>query len=108
MKSFIILISSLLVQLCYSQVTVSHFNSSWNIENNFDISKLKECETASVSICEYPDLQKQYEIKVVPTIIVFEDGEEIKRFEANIMMELVCSRKDIQAVIDSIYLKRFE
>lgn len=108
MKGFIIILLINLAYFSYSQVGVTHFNSHWNVENNFDISELKECDTNYVVICKNEELQEQYNIKSVPTIIVFEDEKEIKRYEANIMMELTCSPQDIQNVIDSVYLKRFE
>ena len=44
----------------------------------------------------------------MPTVIVFDEGIEIARFEANIMMELQATRKDIQNEIDRIYLAKFE
>ena len=108
MKGFITLFLSSLLYCSYGQVKVSHFNSDWNANNNFDISKLKECDKDYVVICHNENLQKKHKIKSVPTVIVFEDDKEIKRYEANIMMQLTCSRKDIQQVIDSVYLKRFE
>ena len=46
--------------------------------------------------------------KAVPTIIVFDEDEEVVRFEANIMMELEATKKDIQKEIDKIMLKKFE
>ena len=44
----------------------------------------------------------------MPTIIVFDEDEEVVRFEANIMMELEATKKDIQKEIDKIMLKKFE
>jgi len=54
------------------------------------------------------ELQDKHNIVSVPTIIVFDEGEEVKRFQANIMMKLTCELKDIQKVINKLYLKRFE
>ena len=108
MKGFIIILISSLSYISYGQVKVSHFNSDWNVDNNFDISELKECEKDYIIICNNEDLKDKHKIKSVPTVIVFEDEKEIKRYEANIMMELTCSHHDIQHIIDSVYLKRFE
>ena len=93
---------------CNAQVSVVHFNSEWNNENNFDISTLKDCEKAEVVICHFPDLQEKHEIISVPTIIVFDEKEEIIRFQANLMMKLTCTKKDIQEAIDKIYLNKFQ
>ena len=81
---------------CFGQVSVVHFNSEWNAENSFDISVLKDCNIDSVIICDYPELQEKHKIKSVPTIIIFDDEEEVIRFEANIMMQLEATRKEIQ------------
>ena len=93
---------------CYGQVSVMHFNSEWNIDNNFDISVLKDCKKADVIICENPDLKEKHKIKSVPTIIVFDEEQEVVRFEANIMMKLDVTKKDIQDEIKKIYLAKFE
>ena len=93
---------------CFGQVSVIHFNSEWNAENNFDVSVLKECKKSDVVICHNPDLQDKHKIKAVPTVIVFDDEQEVIRFEANIMMQLEATKKDIQAEIDKIMLEKFE
>jgi hypothetical protein len=70
------------------------------------LDKLGDCGVMRVDIQESPDLQKEYNIVVVPTIIVF-NGEEKKRFQANIMMTMEATRKDIQSVIDEILMDAF-
>ena len=93
---------------CFCQVAVIQFNSSWNSDNNFDITVLKDCEIDSVIICNEPELKDEHKIKSVPTVIIFDDGEEVVRFEGNIMLELDANKKDIQKEIDKIYLAKFE
>ena len=44
----------------------------------------------------------------MPTVIVFDNKIEVARFEANIMMQLEATFKDIQEKIDKIYLAKFE
>jgi len=94
--------------LCFGQVSVIHFNSEWNADNNFDISVLKDCDIDSVVICHDPDLKEKHKIKSVPTIIVFDEQQEVIRYEGNILMQLDITKKDIQKEIDSIYLTKFE
>ena len=96
------------IGLCCSQVSVIHFNSEWNAQNDFDIATLKDCEKVNITICHNPEKQEEHSILSVPTIIVFDDGEEKMRFEANIMMELEATKKDIQKEIDKIMLEKFE
>ena len=110
--NYILLVLLALLFFCYGmccgQVSVIHFNSEWNESNNFDISVLKDCDIDSVVICNSPDLKDKHKIKAVPTVIVFDEDEEVVRFEANIMMELEATKKDIQKEIDKIMLKKFE
>jgi len=98
----------LIIGCCNAQVEVAHFNSEWNVENNFDISELKDCETRNIIICNNPELQEKHNILSVPTIIIFDEGQEAIRFQANIMMKLEATRKQIQKEIDKIILNKFE
>ena len=93
---------------CFGQVSVIHFNSDWNSDNNFDISVLKDCKKTDVVICHDLDMKDKHKIKSVPTIIVFDEQQEVIRFEGNILMQLDITKKDIQKEIDSIYLTKFE
>ena len=93
---------------CFGQVSVIHFNSDWNSDNNFDISVLKDCKKTDVVICHDLDMKDKHKIKSVPTIIVFDEQQEVIRFEGNILMQLDITKKDIQKGIDSIYLTKFE
>ena len=94
--------------IAFSQVSVVQYNSSWNADNSFDITVLKDCKLDSIIICNNPEIKKEYKIMSVPTVIVFDEGEEVVRFEANIMMQLEATRKEIQKEIDKIYLAKFE
>lgn len=108
MKDFTILISSLVCTIGCSQVSTIHFNSEWNEKNNFDISVLKDCEKSNVVICHNPELKDKHEILSVPTIIIFDNNVEVKRFEANIMMKLEATKKEIQDEIQKIHLAKFD
>ena len=54
-----------------------------------------------------PNLPKDYKIVVVPTILVFDQGEEVARFQANIMMTMEATRKEVQESIDEIIMSKF-
>ena len=108
MKGYITLIISSLFFISYSQVSVIHFNSEWNADNNYDISILKDCEKSDVVICDNPDLQEKHSILSVPTIIIFDNDIEIIRFQANIMMQLEATKNEIQDEIEKIHLAKFE
>ena len=114
MKKFIILLVFLLVSsisfsqnLCDEDFCVVEFNAGFNKANSVDwFDKLGDCGVMRVDIQKSPDLQKEHNIVVVPTIIVF-NGEEKKRFQANIMMTMEATRKDVQSAIDEILMEAF-
>ena len=89
-------------------IIVVEFWASWNDANSPEwISKLKECEVYRVDIGTHMDLQAEFEITSIPTVIIFESGEEKDRFKANIMFELDADKKDVQKSIDKIMLAKF-
>jgi len=65
-------------------------NASWNWANKIPLKKLENCYTGYVDLSNNdigPSIQKEWDIKVVPTIIIFEYGVEVKRFEADLSMK---------------------
>jgi len=91
-----------------SGVCVVEFNASFNAANSVDwIDNLSDCKGRRVDIAAEPDLQKEHKIVVVPTVIVFNDGEEVERFQANIMMQLEATQDDVQEAIDEIIMSDF-
>ena len=114
MKNIILIIVFFLLPLisfsqnmCDEDICVIEFNAGFNKQNSVDwLEKLGDCGVMRVDIQENPDLQKKYKIVVVPTIIVF-NGKEVERFQANIMMAMEATRKDVQNVIDEILMSDF-
>ena len=79
---------------------VVQVNASWNYQNRLPIENLKDCYIAEIDLANKTIgavLQKEWKIKVVPTVIIFENGKEVKRFEAGISM-----RFDEQQVLSKI------
>ena len=69
---------------------VIEVNASWNWANKIPLEKLENCYTGYVDIANKnigAVIQKEWDIKVVPTIIIFEYGVEVKRFEADLSMK---------------------
>ena len=91
----------------FSQIEIIHFNAGFNSANNVAwFEKLKECDKQSLLI-EEDNNQLEYQIAVVPTIVVFDDGEEVKRFQADISFKMVATRKEIQEYIDELIISKF-
>jgi len=103
----LIMILVFTVSTAFSQVKVIHFNAGWNEANDVEwFDKLSDVSKKSLSIDD-EEIQKEYAIAIVPTIIVFDDGEEVKRFQADLSFEIVATRKEIQEYIDELIISKF-
>ena len=101
-------ITSLGMSIPDSGVCVVEFNASFNSANSVDwIDNLSDCKGRRVVIAVEPSLQKEHKIVVVPTVIVFNDGEEVERFQANIMMQLEATQDEVQEAVDEIIMSAF-
>ena len=90
------------------QIVVSHFNAEWNNPNKVKyIGDLTDCDIVYVDIAASPKLQKKHEIVVVPTVVIFKDGKERKRFQADISFSMKATRKDMQDIIDELLMEDF-
>jgi len=80
---------------------VVQINASWNFKNRVEIEKLaKLCYVGEVDLSNKnigAVIQKEWNIKVVPTIIIFKEGSEVQRYEPGISM-----RFDEREVFDKI------
>ena len=99
--------------LSQDDCVIVQVNADWNANANLDLSKLKNCKVfnASIDNKEYGAIiANEWNIKSVPTIIMFEYGKEIKRFEAGLSFNLDESKikKEINDEIDEIMLRRFQ
>ena len=82
-------------------MVVVEFNASFNKPNEVVwLNKLTDCETERVDIAADSRWSSQYKIVVVPTLVIFNNGEEVKRFQANIMMSMEATRKEVQDAVD--------
>ena len=93
----------------FSQIKVTQFNAGWNSANDVSwVHKLSDCETISYSdISKDKETQKEYKIAVVPTIIIFKDGEEVARFQADLSFKMVATREEVQEEIDNQLMSDF-
>ena len=108
MKKLLLLMFLSISTICFSQVKVIQFNANWNTKNSVDwLSKLTDCKTDQIDIAINKDAQAKYKIVVVPTIIVFNHGEEVKRYQANIMMQMEAKLEDVQTLVDETVMESF-
>jgi thiol-disulfide isomerase/thioredoxin len=98
----------LVCQTTSAQVIVTHYNAEWNKGNDVKwLNKLSDCDIAKVDIVKQPKLQTKHKIVVVPTIIIFKDGEEVKRFQADISFSMKATREELQDIINEQLMSDF-
>ena len=104
-----VLVFMLLAGIANSQITVKHFNAGWNKTNDVDwFMKLTDCKTKGFTdIASDVEAQTKYKIAVVPTIIIFKDGEEVARFQADLSFQMVATREEVQEEIDNQLMSDF-
>ena len=104
----LIILLMLLANTSFGQIVVTHFNAEWNNPNKVKfIGELTDCEIIYVDIAVAPKLQTKHEIIVVPTVVIFKDGEEVKRWQADISFAMKATRKDMQDYIDELLMEDF-
>tara|TARA_B100001939_G_scaffold340701_1_gene349267 strand:- start:1487 stop:1867 length:381 start_codon:yes stop_codon:yes gene_type:complete len=90
-------IQALNIQNC----AVVQVNASWNYKNRVSIEKLADlCYVGEIDLNNKTIgavIQKEWNIKVVPTIIILKEGKEVMRYEPGISM-----RFDEQEVFNKI------
>ena len=92
-----------------AQITATHFNAEWNNSNGCKwFMDLKDCKTlGTVDVGKNPKEAKKYKIAVVPTIIIFKDGEEFARFQADLSFKMVATKEEVQDKISEIIMSDF-
>jgi len=90
---------------CDEDICVVEFNASWNSANDTEwLNNLTDVGTKRILI-DKGTWQKDFSIFVTPTIIIFVNGKESKRYSANIMMEMEATREEVQEKIDEIIME---
>jgi len=91
-----------------AQIVVTEFNAEWNATNKVEwLEKLSDCDVAKVDIMKQADLQQKHKVVIVPTIIIFKDGEEIKRYQADLSFKMLATKKEIQNFINEQIMSDF-
>ena len=93
---------------CGDGLCVVQFNAGFNEANKVTwVGELSDCDTKFIDIATDAKASGTYKIVVVPTILIFSGGEEVARYQANIMMQMETKQKEIQGKIDEIIMEAF-
>ena len=117
MKKIIFILMSLMLlsNVTYSQspcgdsdLCVVQFNAGFNKANKVEwVEKLTDAKYKFIDIQIDTEAAGKYKIVVVPTIVIYNEGEEIYRFQANILMQMEFTKKEVQDKIDEIIISSF-
>lgn len=97
-----------LTTLAKAQIVVIHFNAGWNEPNAVEwVGDLTDCDIEFIDIAKKPKMQQEYEVVVVPTIVILQYDEEKKRYQADLSFKLAATREEVQEKIDELVLSGF-
>lgn len=70
-------------------------NYNWNKTNDYAWKAIPNVKYYYLSLDNFPELKTKMKIKTVPTIVVLQNGQEIKRFEGGLMMKITETQAQI-------------
>ena len=91
-------------------VVVVEFWATWNEKNK--VVLLDEWDTFDakvyrVNIDLYPKIQMGNEVVILPTIIFYDDGKEVKRLQGDMSFSLELTKKQLNKIVDEILMSKF-
>ena len=100
---------TLMANTAFGQIKVTQFNAGWNSANDVSwVQSLEDCKTINYTdIAKDAGAQTKYKIAVVPTIIIFKDGEEVARFQADLSFKMLATREEVQEEINNQLMSDF-
>jgi len=108
MKKLLYFMLCMLPYIAFSQVQVIEFNANWNESNSVKwVDELTDCKVKKIDIATDSDAANKYEIVVVPTIVIYKDGEEVKRFQADISFAMKATKEEVQEAVDEAAMDSF-
>ena len=91
-------------------LVVIEFWATWNEANK--VTLLEEWENFDVKIYRinielYPKIQSDNDVVILPTIIFFDDGEEVKRLQGDMSFTLKTTTDELDEVVEEILGNKF-
>ena len=88
-------------------IVLVEFWAEFNAINQVNLKKIYDCKKYRVDMSTDPNLMVTHKIMAVPTVVIYHNGKEIKRFLPSLMMKLDAELKDIQDAIDELVDDKF-
>ena len=85
----------------YGQNALVHINAGFNKSNDwYGIGVVTNTKVYNGYIDNNPAIKEKYNISRVPTLILFKEGQEVKRWEGSLDMKLHVKISEVQNKID--------
>ena len=88
-------------------IVLVEFWASFNSVNEVNLKKIYDCKKYRVDMSQDPSLMTKHSVMAVPTVVIYHNGKEIKRFLPGLMLKLDVGVKEIQAEIDKLVGDKF-
>ena len=91
-------------------VVAVEFWASWNNANK--VTVLDEWETFDAKVYRlnidlYPKVQSKNNVVILPTIIFYDDGEEVKRLQGDMSFSLKVTKDELEEIVEEILGSKF-
>ena len=91
-------------------LVVVEFYATWNEANK--VTLLDEWENFDVKVYRlnidlYPKIQADNEVVILPTIIFYDDGEEVERLQGDMSFTLKVTTEQLDEIIEEILGSKF-
>ena len=85
-------------------IVLVHYNAGFNDVNNYvDVVKVKDAKIFKVTIDNNATVKQDEHIRSVPTVVLYNNGKEITRWEAGINLSLShVDYREIQKEVDQL------
>ena len=93
-------------------LVVVEFYATWNEANKVVLldewaEEQFDAKVYRVNIDLYPSIQNKNEVVILPTIIFYDGGEEVKRIQGDMSFTLKVSKKQLNSIIEEILGSKF-
>ena len=91
-------------------LVVVEFWATWNEKNKvvlLDTWDTFDAKVYRLNIDLYPKIQANNEVVILPTIIFYDEGEEVKRLQGDMSFTLKITTKELDEIIEEILGSKF-
>ena len=91
-------------------IVVVEFYASWNEMNKvtlLDTWDTFDAKVYRINIDLYPDIQANNNVVILPTIIFYDEGEEVKRLQGDMSFTLKTTTDELDEVVEEILGNKF-